>query len=85
MVAEGSHVRVVNDTAISDVPVFGHGLVYKEMVALVRLRSLVAPEALDLPAVLCPMAIVKTTIREWVEELGMSSTAVHSVPVPGGI
>jgi hypothetical protein len=52
VVAEGSHLRVVNDNAIPDVPVLGRCLVCKQMIALVRLLSLVAPEALDLSTVL---------------------------------
>ena len=85
MIAQHPDLWIINDDAIQNLAQIRRRPVCKEVIALVRFPRLVAPEALDLSAMLRPVAIVEPVIGEGLEELGMGSAAIDCVPVPRGV
>jgi hypothetical protein len=81
VIAQRPHLRIVKNDTIENLATFGGCLVCKEVITLVGFTRLVAPEALDLSAVLRPMAVVKTAIGKNLEELGVRPTAVNRIPM----
>jgi len=83
MVAKDADISVIDDLASGDLP--RRYFVYEEVVELVSLPSLMAPETLHLPAMLSPVAVVEVAPSEIVEVSIEPLPAVNLVPVPRGI